>query len=126
MPKNGYVKLAQNYFTLLTNKGFKFNKCYLFGSCALGTEKKDSDIDILLVSNFFLFPDEEQLHYLYNTTVDYNNKIHLHYMSLLFFNQINPNFDNNKFILNTKSITNSFVSIYTTPDLPTPQPHSIV
>ena len=126
MPKLKYTKLAHNYFIFLTKKGFKFDKCYLFGSCALGTEKKDSDIDILLVSNFFLFPDEKQLHYLYNITVDYNNKIHLHYMSLLFFNQINPNPSNNKFILNTKSIINHFIPIYTTPNLLTLQPHSII
>lgn len=85
-----YIKFAQSYFLFLTNKGLKFDKCYLLGSCASGTETKESDIDILLVSNFFLFPDHKQLHYLYDITVDYNNKIHLHYMSLHFFNHVNP------------------------------------
>ncbi len=115
MPKQKYIKIAQNYFLFLTKKKLKFDRCYLLGSCALGTETKDSDIDILLVSNFFLFPNHKQLHYLYDITVDYNNKIHLHYISLHFFNYINPYPNNNKFSLCNDSQTNFFIPIHSPP-----------
>jgi len=111
-----YIKFAKNYFLFLTKKRLKFDRCYLLGSCAMGTEKKESDIDILLISNFFLFPDEVQYHYLYDITVNYNNKIHLHYMSLHFFNQINPNNNSNHFSLCNDSKINYFIPIYITPD----------
>lgn len=114
LPNTKYIKLAQDYFLFLTKKKLKFDKCYLLGSCASSTETKDSDIDILLISNFFLFPDEKQLHYLYDITIDYNNKIHLHYMSLHFFNHVNPDPNNNKFSLCNDSQINFFIPIHPT------------
>ena len=97
MPYSDYIKLATDYILFLRKKGLKFNRHYLFGSYANGTETKDSDIDILLISNFFLFPDEKQFHYLYDITKEYNNKIHLHFMSSFHFNITNPNPHNNYF-----------------------------
>jgi len=52
MAKKEIINIAKQYLALLRNEGFEIDKIYLYGSYSLGTESKDSDIDILVVSNF--------------------------------------------------------------------------
>jgi len=52
MAKKQIINIAKQYLALLRNEGFEIDKIYLYGSYSLGTESKDSDIDILVVSNF--------------------------------------------------------------------------
>lgn len=106
--------------------GMKFDRCYLTGSCALGTETEKSDIDILLISNSFLFPNEKQHYYLYDITKNYNNSIHLHFMSVNLFNKVNPNNKSNNFSLCNDSITNYFYPIFVSPKPLSLPPHRTV
>lgn len=124
MTNHKYIKFAKDYFLFLTNKGLRFDKCYLCGSCALGTKTKYRDIDILLVSNFFLHPSEKQFHYLYDITKHYSNLIDLHFMSLNLFNHINPNHNNNYFSLHFNDPIISFlIPIYISPKPLSLPPH---
>lgn len=52
MAKKQIINIARQYLALLRNEGFEIDKIYLYGSYSQGTESKDSDIDILVVSNF--------------------------------------------------------------------------
>lgn len=102
------------------------NKCYLCGSCALGTETKESDIDIFLVSNFFLSPNEKQFHYLYDITKYYNNLIDLHFMSLDLFNHINPNHNNYYFSIQNNSQISFLIPIFISPAPLSLPPHRFI
>ena len=112
MPNQKYIKIAQNYYLFLRSKGMVFDKCYLFGSCIRGSNTKDSDIDILLISNCFLYIIEEHIHLLYNITKEYNKLIDIFYISLYKFNKINPNPNNNYFCLHDNKINDIHYPIF--------------
>lgn len=126
MPNLKYIKIAQDYIRYLTSMKLVFDRCYLFGSCVRGTNTKDSDIDILLVSNCFLFPNKKHIHYLHYITEEYNNSIHLHTISIYKFNIINPNQNNNYFDLGQRSIYEIFYPVYFSQYFLPPHPHSTV
>ncbi len=44
---------ARKFIKSLSKSGIKVNKAYLFGSYAIGKAKKDSDIDVCVVSPSF-------------------------------------------------------------------------
>lgn len=44
---------ARQFIKSLSKTGIKVNKAYLFGSYAIGKAKKDSDIDVCVVSSSF-------------------------------------------------------------------------
>lgn len=126
MPNQKYIKIAQNYYLFLRSKGMVFDKCYLFGSCVRGTNTKDSDIDILLVSNCFLYIIEEHIHFLYNITKEYNKLIDIFYISLWKFNILNPNPYTYNIRLYDNLIYCEHYPIFTPPNLPVLPPHRIV
>ncbi len=97
MPKLKYIKIVQDYIRFLKSKGIVFDKYYLFGSCVRGTNTKNSDIDILLISNCFLFPNNEHVELLHNITRKYNNTIELFLLSSYKFDIINPEPNGNYF-----------------------------
>ncbi len=51
MSKNQAIAIVKNYANQLQADNFSFARVYLFGSCARGTNRTDSDIDVAVVSN---------------------------------------------------------------------------
>ena len=50
MSINEVKKIIENYAQVLRDNGFLFSNIYLFGSYASGKAKKDSDIDVAVIS----------------------------------------------------------------------------
>lgn len=50
---NDALKKAKDYIVTLKNSGVPIQSAYLFGSYAKGTARKDSDIDVCVVSPTF-------------------------------------------------------------------------
>lgn len=46
------------YIHLLNDKGLKIEHAYIYGSCARGENRSDSDIDVMLVSDIFDTDDD--------------------------------------------------------------------
>lgn len=113
MPSIKYIKLAQDYYIHLKKKGIVIEICYLFGSCLRGSNTTKSDIDILLVSDCFLFPIDEHIDLLYDITRKYNNLIHLYLLSLHKFKDINPNLNSNYFSICDDHIFDIHYPIFT-------------
>lgn len=126
MPKQKYIRIAQNYYLFLKAKGMVFDRCHLYGSCVRGTNTKNSDIDILLISNCFLYIIEEHIHLLYNITKEYNKLIDIHYMSLHEYNILNPNPYTYRIRLYRTEIYDIHYPIFTSPNFPVLPPHSII
>lgn len=126
MPDQKYIKIAQNYYLFLKKNRMVFNRCHLYGSCVRGTNKTNSDIDILLVSNCFLYIIEEHIHLLYNITKEYNKLIDIHYISLYEYNILNPNPYTYYVRLYNSQIYDIHYPIFTSPNFPALQPHSTV
>lgn len=53
MVKEEIVKIKETLLKLLKEEGISIEKIIVFGSVAKGMEKKDSDIDIIIVSKDF-------------------------------------------------------------------------
>ena len=49
MAKREVIELLKKYITLLETEGIVVRKAYLYGSHSTGTEKEDSDIDLMIV-----------------------------------------------------------------------------
>ena len=113
MPKQKYIKIVIDYINFLKSKGLVFDKYYLFGSCVRGSNTKDSDIDILLISNCFLFPNDKEIDYLHNITKKYNNTIGLFLLSTYKFNFINPEPCKNYFSICSDHIHDIHYPIFT-------------
>ena len=95
MPSKKIITLITNYLTYLINNNIKIDKCFLIGSYADGTQKPNSDIDILLISSAFLFPNDKDILYLLQITHNHNKNIHLHLLDMQRFNNSNPTHKNN-------------------------------
>jgi predicted nucleotidyltransferase len=57
MSQNEIKKIIRFYIACLKEDGVKVSKAILFGSQAKGTSKKESDIDVVIVSNAFEHKD---------------------------------------------------------------------
>jgi len=53
MVEESIINIIKVYIKELHEKGMYFQKVILYGSHAKGNSEKDSDIDVMLVSNFF-------------------------------------------------------------------------
>ncbi|MCL4557202.1 MAG: nucleotidyltransferase domain-containing protein [Deltaproteobacteria bacterium] len=53
MAKKEIIKVKDVLRELLKQKGISINKIFVFGSYAKGTEREDSDIDIIVASKVF-------------------------------------------------------------------------
>lgn len=113
MPNQKYIKIVIDYIRFLKTKGLVFDKYYLFGSCIRGSNTKDSDIDVLLISNCFLFPNNEHIDYLRNITEKYNNTISLFLLSTHDFNITNPIPNKNYFSICNDHIYDIHYPIFT-------------
>jgi predicted nucleotidyltransferase len=51
--KREIVNIFRRYADRLKEKGINFQKIILFGSCAANKDKKDSDIDVAVISESF-------------------------------------------------------------------------
>lgn len=51
MPTSEAKKIVKKYSEILRQKNFSFSNVYLFGSCSLGKQNKESDIDVAVVVN---------------------------------------------------------------------------
>lgn len=126
MPEYKYIKLAQDYYKFLRSKGICIDLCYLFGSYVTGHYTKKSDIDILLVSNCFLFISKKHLNYLYNITEDYNKKLDIFLFSLYWFKERNPTLNNNYLDICNNGIYCIYYPIHKPPKPLSLPPHRII
>ena len=53
MDKNAVLKIISQFQKTLELKGIRINKTILFGSCAMGLQKEESDIDVVVISEDF-------------------------------------------------------------------------
>lgn len=53
MAEEKLIKHLEQYIEFLAEKGLEFEKVYLYGSYAKGTNESHSDIDVLLVDSRF-------------------------------------------------------------------------
>ena len=53
MVKKSIVKVIRRFTEALIKKGIRIDKVVLYGSCARGRERPDSDIDVAIVSKDF-------------------------------------------------------------------------
>ncbi|MFH1962758.1 MAG: nucleotidyltransferase domain-containing protein [bacterium] len=53
MDKNAVLKIISRFQKTLESKGIRINKTILFGSCVMGLQKEESDIDIVVISEDF-------------------------------------------------------------------------
>ena len=51
MPQEKIIRLIQKYVALLNDEGLSVRKAFLFGSYASGLATRDSDIDVMIVSD---------------------------------------------------------------------------
>lgn len=113
MPKQKYINIVIDYIHFLKSKGMVFDKFYLFGSCVRGSNTKDSDIDILLISNCFLYPNDKHIEMLYDITRKYDKTIGLFLLSTYRFDIINPNPNKNYFSICSDHIFDIHYPIFT-------------
>ncbi len=60
MVQGEIIERIKNYVYLLNSKGYNINKAFLYGSYARNEANKDSDIDLMLVSDAFDKSDIEK------------------------------------------------------------------
>lgn len=53
MDKGAVLKIISAFKQALESKGIKINKLILFGSYAMGTNREESDIDVIVISDDF-------------------------------------------------------------------------
>lgn len=73
MPQKEIVTIVQRYIAVLKAAGIPIQKVFLYGSCARGENSKQSDIDVLLISDVFDTNDDyvTARPWLYTVNVDY-------------------------------------------------------
>jgi len=72
MVKSEIQTVIKRYIAVLKAAGIDVDKTYLYGSCARGENTEHSDIDLLLVSDYFDTDDDKILSspWLYTVKVD--------------------------------------------------------
>jgi len=78
--------IAKEYLLWLKKNGVRFNKGYIFGSRAKGTARKDSDLDICIVSDDFGKDLHDQRVELMNLSMKISDIIEPHPMTTVDFN----------------------------------------
>ena len=61
MAEEKLIKHLERYIEYLSEKGLEFEKVYLYGSYAKGTNESHSDVDVLLVDSCFDKPGHDEL-----------------------------------------------------------------
>ncbi len=75
MVQTDAIKKVQNYVDIVTAAGIPIEKAFLFGSYARNEQKKDSDIDVLLVSETFDNDDDKYTGIVWTLTRKIDTKI---------------------------------------------------
>jgi len=75
MAKNEVIKLLKKYIKLLNAEGFSVSKAFLFGSYSTDTANKDSDIDVLIVSDKFDETNDNAVGKIWSLTRKINTRI---------------------------------------------------
>ena len=75
MSQTDVINILKAYLSLLKKSGIPIEKAYLYGSYARNQANNDSDIDVMLVSDFFDSNDVYILSKPWNYTVEIDYKI---------------------------------------------------
>ena len=75
MVDQNVITIVKEYLRLLAAEGIDIKKAILFGSYAKGTAKKESDIDLMLVSSLFDKNNDEYIGRLWRLTKASSYKI---------------------------------------------------
>ena len=75
MVDQNVINIVKEYLRLLAAEGIDIKKAILFGSYAKGTAKKESDIDLMLVSSLFDKNNDDCIGRLWRLTKISNYKI---------------------------------------------------
>jgi len=85
------VKPAVKKYIKRVKKDLKVEKVILFGSFAQGKAKKDSDIDLIVVSpSFAKMDDDERLRFLYRKSVGFPYNLHVYGLTAGEFSSASP------------------------------------
>jgi uncharacterized protein len=61
MVKNEIINIIQNILEQLSKEGISIQQAYIYGSYARGEESKNSDIDLMLISEIFDNDDDKPI-----------------------------------------------------------------
>ena len=82
--------ITKEFLDDVKSRGISINQAYLFGSIVKGTNNKDSDIDVAIVSDEFtgfLFDDRKKINH---SILKVNSDLEVHPFVLYDFNIDNP------------------------------------
>ncbi len=86
MAKNEVIEILINFISLLREEGIAVKKAFLYGSYSTNTAKKDSDIDVMIVTDT---EDDYLIGNIWKLTKRINSKIEPYIVSNNRFNQSN-------------------------------------
>ena len=75
MLESSIEKLTQNYIKHLIINGINPEKVILYGSYANNTQQKDSDIDMMLISDSFDTDNDKQIGYIWRISKSFDYRI---------------------------------------------------
>ncbi len=96
MPQEEIITLIQKYVALLNTEGLSVRKAFLFGSYATGLATKNSDIDVMIVSDKFDEADDRAAGKMWQLTKQVHTGIEPFLIGINKFNN-----DNNSLLINT-------------------------
>ena len=91
MAKSEIVEILKKYIFVLRSEGITINKAYLYGSYLSNTASADSDIDILIVTDY---EDDNLSGKIWSLTRKVNSKIEPYLVGKRFYeNEVSPLID---------------------------------
>jgi len=87
MAKREAIKLIKKFLLVLKQEGIIINKAYLYGSYSTNTANKDSDIDVLLVSESINENDDASIGKIWRLTKKVSTKLEPIIVSTNHFNR---------------------------------------